>query len=182
MGHFSFKMGTWMGGISKIPAAHPYPDQSWVPPPGLLGRRTLKVNQGHNFVMRQRFCPSRQPSINLLVELSGCRPRLFFFFSTRAQLASSSVFITMYLPHVWHGWTMSRGPRAKGVPERETKKTKQKTKQKQKQKQKTKSKNKNKKTKIKNKKKKTKTKNKNKIKNKKKQETKTKTKTKQNEE
>ena len=33
MGHFSFKMGTWMGGISKIPAAHPYPDQSWVPPP-----------------------------------------------------------------------------------------------------------------------------------------------------
>ena len=28
MGHFSFKMGTWMGGISKIPAAHPYPDQS----------------------------------------------------------------------------------------------------------------------------------------------------------
>ena len=32
MGHFSFKMGTWMGGISKIPAAHPYPDQSWVPP------------------------------------------------------------------------------------------------------------------------------------------------------
>ena len=34
MGHFSFKMGTWMGGISKIPAAHPYPDQSWVPPPG----------------------------------------------------------------------------------------------------------------------------------------------------
>ena len=35
MGHFSFKMGTWMGGISKIPAAHPYPDQSWVPPPVL---------------------------------------------------------------------------------------------------------------------------------------------------
>ena len=35
MGHFSFKMGTWMGGISKIPAAHPYPDKSWVPPPGL---------------------------------------------------------------------------------------------------------------------------------------------------
>ena len=34
MGHFSFKMGTWMGGISKIPAAHLYPDQSWVPPPG----------------------------------------------------------------------------------------------------------------------------------------------------
>ena len=32
MGHFSFKMGTWMGGISKIPAAHHYPDQSWVPP------------------------------------------------------------------------------------------------------------------------------------------------------
>ena len=32
MGHFSFKMGTWMGGISKIPAAHPYPDQSTPPP------------------------------------------------------------------------------------------------------------------------------------------------------
>ena len=28
MGHFSFKMGTWLGGISKIPVAHPYPDQS----------------------------------------------------------------------------------------------------------------------------------------------------------
>ena len=33
MGHFSFKIGTWMGGgTSKFPEAHPYPDQSWVTP------------------------------------------------------------------------------------------------------------------------------------------------------
>ena len=41
------------------------------------------------------------------------------------QTASSSGVATG-----WHGWTMSRGPGAKGVPEREAKKKKKKRKEK----------------------------------------------------
>ena len=63
MGRFSFKMGTWMGGISKIPAAHPYPDQSWVPPPGdrLTKYRLLRGKWGIPALDSSTYSPTSSP-------------------------------------------------------------------------------------------------------------------------